>query len=79
MKEIGMKNSLLYALGLSLLLSSSVFAKTFTIYGSVEELKYRPIHSPIKFQYDVIYYVPARLKGKKDSQFTHLNIYKCRK
>lgn len=61
-----MKNSLLYALGLSLLLSSSVFAKTFTIYGSVEELKYRPIHSPIKFQYDVIYYVPARLKGKKD-------------
>lgn len=51
---------------LCLLISSSVFATTFKKFGSVEEVKYRPVNSPLSFQYDVIYYIPKKLEGKKN-------------
>lgn len=51
---------------LCLLLSASLSAATFTKYGSVEETKYRPINSPLNFKYDLIYYIPKKLQGKKN-------------
>jgi hypothetical protein len=48
------------------LMSLSLSAQTFQKFGSVEEVKYRPINSPLAFQYDVIYYIPAKLKGKQN-------------
>jgi hypothetical protein len=55
-----------YFIILILLLSSSLSAATFEKYGSIEEVKYRPVNSPLAFQYDVIYYVPKKLQGKKN-------------
>lgn len=61
------KLSLLFLL-VSLAALPQAFAKTktFNTFGTVEEVKYKPIHSPLDFQYDVIYYIPAKLKGKKN-------------
>ncbi len=49
-----------------LLFCFSIYAKTFTKYGSLEKVQYRPVNSPIEFKYDVFYYVPSKLKGKKN-------------
>lgn len=49
------------------LFSISTFAVSkFTKYGEISSIKYRPVNSPLKFDYDVLYYIPAKLKGKKD-------------
>lgn len=58
-----MKNLFLF---FGLLISLSLQAATFKKFGSVEEVKYRPVNSPLAFQYDVIYYIPAKLIGKKN-------------
>ncbi len=39
--------------------------KIFTKYGQLAQIKYKPINSPVSFKYDVLYYIPKSLKGKK--------------
>jgi hypothetical protein len=40
--------------------------KIFNKYGKLTKIKYKPVSSPSSFEYDVIYYIPEKLKGKKD-------------
>jgi len=50
----------------TIILSTSLSAATFSKFGKVEEVKYRPVNSPLSFLYDVIYYIPKKLEGKKN-------------
>lgn len=47
-----------------LLFAASVHAKTFTKIGEVAKASFRPQSSPIDFEYDVLYYVPEKLRGQ---------------
>jgi len=40
--------------------------KIFNKYGALTKIKYQPATSPLNFQYDLVYYIPQKLKGKKD-------------
>jgi pimeloyl-ACP methyl ester carboxylesterase len=40
--------------------------KLFNKYGKLTKIKYQPATSPLNFQYDLVYYIPQKLKGKKD-------------
>lgn len=51
---------------LTLTFAFSIQAATFDKFGSVEKIKYRPVNSPLSFEYDVIYYIPAKLKNQKN-------------
>jgi len=58
----------------TLLLSLHTFAddlqkgltKTFNVIGSVQTVKYKPVNSPLNFDYDIQYYIPSSLKGKNN-------------
>ncbi len=40
--------------------------KIFKQYGKLAKIKYQPVTSPLNFKYDLVYYIPQKLKGKKD-------------
>ena len=48
------------------LFASSIQAALFTTYGSIGSAKFKPKNSPVNFEYDVFYYIPKKLQGKKN-------------
>ena len=56
-QKIGLLNLRFYGL-----VRSNLFGK----YGSVTHVMFRPVGSPLDFKYDVLYYIPESLKGKKN-------------
>ncbi len=41
-------------------------SEIFKTFGQLSHIKFRPENSPLDFQYDVLYYIPQKLRGKKN-------------
>ena len=55
-----------YVLILLLIISTVACNKITFEYGKVTQIEFQPENSPLEFKYDLLYYVPNKLKGKKN-------------